>query len=73
MKRREFITLLGGAGTAWPALASTQQTMKRVGMLLPYPESDRVAKGRVQVFVRPDARSLRPSNLCRGHTQPPPM
>ena len=54
MRRREFITLLGGAVVSSPMVARAQQPgrMMRIGILQNLPENDPVALALVAVFLK---------------------
>jgi putative tryptophan/tyrosine transport system substrate-binding protein len=68
LKRREFITLLGGAAATWPLAASAQEPsrVRRIGVLMSADEDDPEGKAQLSEFTQElaalgwtDGRNLR--------------
>jgi putative tryptophan/tyrosine transport system substrate-binding protein len=65
MRRREFITLLGGAAAMWPLVVSAQQgsRMRRIGVLMYMPADD--AEGQARLAALSEA--LQQLGWSEGH------
>ena len=63
MRRRDFITIIGGGAAMWPLIATGQQKLRRIGVLFVLSASDPENQARLAVFVQ----SLRDLGWTEGH------
>jgi len=54
MRRRDFITLVGGSAVAWPLALQAQQSgqMRRIGVLMPFAKDNPETQARITAFVQ---------------------
>jgi putative ABC transport system substrate-binding protein len=63
VKRREFITLLGGGAVAWPMAARAQQSERKIGVLMAATEDDAESNARIAAL----RQGLREQGWTEGH------
>jgi putative tryptophan/tyrosine transport system substrate-binding protein len=52
MKRRDFITLIGGAAAAWPLATRAQERVRRIGVLMNWSADDAEGQARLAAFTQ---------------------
>jgi putative tryptophan/tyrosine transport system substrate-binding protein len=54
MRRRDFITLVGGSAVAWPLALRAQQSgqMRRIGVLMPFAKDNSEGQARITAFLQ---------------------
>src|SRR5215211_9418561 len=52
MRRRDFISLVGGVAVAWPVAARAQDRVRRIGVLVPATADDLKYQARIGAFLQ---------------------